>query len=320
MGKSLEALIIGGLGMVGVHLYKAYKARGCNVVVIDNCSGENLNNIKEIDSEDLVYCDIRDAAKLHDVLARYPAQCVYVLAAHFANQNSVDFPVTDCEVNVIGQVNIVSAISALPEAARPACLFYASSSCVYGAACDQAEDARIYPVETPYGINKFTGELYYSYLHERTGIGVVIGRLFNVYGPYERASKYRNVIPNFIHSALRGGVIGITGSGMETRDFTYAEEAVKAIISLTESGSGTLEAYNIGTGHETSIADLATRIIGLGDPGTSLEYRGRRDWDVVSRRKANLEKLTASGCYVPQANLEEGLARTVDWYRSVIEG
>lgn len=320
MGRSLEALIIGGLGLVGVNLYKAYKARGCNVTVIDNCSGDNLENLQEIDRGDFLYCDIRDAAKLRDVVARNPARYVYVLAAHFANQNSIDFPVTDCEVNVVGQLNIIAAVSALPEASRPECLFYASSSCVYGPAFDQAEGEGVYPTETPYAINKFTGELYYSYLHERTGIGVVIGRLFNVYGPYERSSKYRNVIPNFVHSALRGSVIRITGSGEETRDFTYAAEAVQSIVSLTERGIGALQVYNVGTGQETSIKDLASRIIALAGGRASLEYVGRRDWDIVSRRKANLEKLQASGCHVPRANLDESLALTVEWYRSVIDG
>ncbi len=318
MIRSLDALIIGGLGLVGVNLYKFYRGKGYNVAVIDNCSGDNLDNLKEIDARDFFFCDIRDNAKLRDVIACHPARYVYVLAAHFANQNSVDYPVTDCEINVLGQVNILSAISSLPESSRPHSLFYASSSCVYGAALAEAEGAQVYPTETPYAINKFTGELYYSYLHERTGIGIVIGRLFNVFGPHERASKYRNVIPNFVHNALQGGVITITGSGAETRDFTYVMEAVKSIVDLTENGAGALEVYNIGTGCETGIKDLASRIIELCGNSATLQYVERRDWDVVSRRKANLDKLKASGRHVPLSNMEESLALTVAWYKSVL--
>ena len=157
-------LIIGGSGLIGITLYLELIKRNQEVYVIDNLSGENSYNLNLIDKEHFIYCDIRDEKKLTQIIHDLDPQIVYSLAAHFANQKSIYFPHNDIETNIIGQLNIINAISNLKNLEK---VFYASSSSIYESKYSSNESENIYPHGSPYSINKFVGELYFKYFDKK---------------------------------------------------------------------------------------------------------------------------------------------------------
>jgi nucleoside-diphosphate-sugar epimerase len=188
--------------------------------------------------------------KLNFVINQHEFDYVFHLAAHFANQNSVDHPFSDIQTNIVGTVGLLEILKFHKSLRK---FVYASSSCVYGTASQMNEDTFIYPSETPYSINKYTAELYTQYYAHLFHVPTVSIRIFNTYGPYELAGKYRNVIPNFIEKALNGEDLVITGTGRESRDFTFVDDLIDLMIAAALSPSKDGEIYNGGTGFRTEI-------------------------------------------------------------------
>ncbi len=181
---------------------------------------------------------------------------VFHLAALFANQNSIDHPETDLMVNGMGTLRVL-LYSNRNDVDK---FIFASSGCsVYGsqAPLPLKEDFVSLHLDTPYQITKLLGELYCNFFHDYYGLPVAIGRFFNVYGPGEIPGKYRNVIPNFIYWALHGQPLPITGTGEETRDFTFVEDIVEGVLRLGVIPEAVGEAVNLASGTETKIIDLA---------------------------------------------------------------
>tara|TARA_Y100000590_G_C15461946_1_gene916786 strand:- start:2 stop:937 length:936 start_codon:yes stop_codon:yes gene_type:complete len=307
-------LIIGGSGLIGINLYLELIKRNQEAYIIDNLSGENSYNLNLIDKEHFIYCDIRDEKKLTQIIRDLNPQIVYNLAAHFANQKSIYFPHSDIETNIIGQLNIINAISKLKNLEK---VFYASSSSIYESKYFSNESEAVYPHGTPYSINKFVGELYFKYFHLRSKTPVIIGRLFNTYGPGEVSSDFRNVIPRFIHNALINSPLIISGKGKETRDFTFVGDLVNILIRLVESKNiNDFSIFNIGTGIETEIKKLSTLIIDLCDSQSEITYISSRDWDQTTKRKSNNLKLLEQ-FDLEFTPLEIGLEKTIKWYKSL---
>jgi len=138
---------------------------------------------------------------------------------------------------------------------------YASSSCLYGDSEIMSEKDYIYPHETPYAINKYTAELYVKYFAHLYKMPTISIRIFNTYGAYEMAGKYRNVIPNFINLALQNKDLIITGDGNESRDFTFVKDSAKLLILAAKSEQKSGEFFNAGRGILVKIKDLAKKII-----------------------------------------------------------
>ena len=178
------------------------------------------------------------------------------------------------------------------------------------------EDSSVYPHETPYAINKYVGELYCKYYAEIHQVPVVCARIFNSYGPGEMPGRYRNVIPNFIKKALRGEDIFITGTGEETRDFTYVSDTVDLLIKLADSTFTKAEIFNGGTGTKTSIKYLTETIIRIIDSKSKIVYTTARPWDHVKNRCSDISKSKAKLGYSPKTNFEDGLLETVKWIQS----
>lgn len=315
--KNQVIVVTGGAGAIGNSLVrKLLELDVRRIIVIDNLSSGQIEYLPKDQRIKFIHVSIENKEKLN---ASIPLDTEYIfhLAAHFANQNSVDFPISDTVSNVIGTINLLEISKKLKLKKFINC----SSSCVYGNLIEMKEDDPVYPTETPYAINKLAAELYTTYYHEQFDIPTVNLRIFNTYGPYEKAGKYRNVIPNFIDKAILGEDIKITGTGDESRDFTYVEDTVELMLLSALSSSISGEVFNGGTGHDTSIRELAELIIRITGSKSRIILSPRRKWDHVVTRKSNIDKSAEILGYSPKhgiAALEEGLVNTIDWYKKNI--
>lgn len=311
-----KVLITGGLGSIGANLVAALRANANEILIIDDCSS---NSVIQLDTQSGIrfeHCNVANSEKLGKIVRDFRPQYTFHLAAHFANQNSIDFPFSDLQTNVVGTMNLFEVVKDLGVTK----VVFASSSCVYGVTQEiMSEVDHVYPYETPYAINKFMGELYASYYAHYHNVPIVSARIFNTYGPGERPGKYRNVIPNFIKQALTNDDIVITGTGEETRDFTYVGDTVQLLMLLASSRFGRGEVFNGGTGSEVGILELAKTIIRMTNSRSKLVFKERRDWDLVKRRVANIEKARKFLGYSPQTSLEDGLAKTIPWYKELLK-
>lgn len=311
--SSATILVTGGAGAIGSHV--VHKLSSSNeVIVIDNMSSGSSSFLPKRNVQLHIF-DIRDTEKLNALFKSTKIDLVIHLAAHFANQNSVDFPSTDLNVNILGTL-------ALLELCRDyGCKFvYASSSCVYGQKTGQlSESALVDDLHTPYAISKYSAELYTKFYSDHYSVPCISLRFFNSFGPYEKPGPYRNVIPNFIAKALRGEKLVITGTGNETRDFTYVENTVNAILLAADTclrKYTNYNVFNVGTGQYTKILDLAEKIKGLTDSNSEIEITGqRRNWDHTKSRCANIDAVSQSLGYKVNVSIDEGLSRTVSWFK-----
>jgi nucleoside-diphosphate-sugar epimerase len=243
----------------------------------------------------------------------FKPEYVFHLAAHFANQNSVDHPETDLIVNGLGTLRTLEYANLIGVKR----FVFASSGCsVYGseAPLPLKEDFVSIHLDTPYQVNKLVGELYCNYFHDFFKMPVAIARFFNVYGPGEVPGKYRNVIPNFTWRAMNGRALPVTGTGEETRDFTFVEDIVDGTMRLGVMPEAIGEAVNLASEVETKVIDLAKWINELTGNKAGIAYKPRRDWDKATRRRASIEKARRLLGYQPKTVMKTGLKRVQEWF------
>jgi UDP-glucose 4-epimerase len=308
-------LITGGCGAIGSAVAHRIVADGHgSVYLLDDLSAGSHNRTS---GAEFVHCDVSNREKLRKYVRAIAPTYVVHLAAHFANQNSVDFPVSDAMTNILGTINLLETVRELGNVKK---LVYASSSCVYGKLQAMQEDASLNDFETPYAISKYSAELYVKFYARHHGLPSISIRVFNTYGPGEMPGRYRNVIPNFISSALAGTPLVITGTGDETRDFTYNDDTAALLLLAAHSDLVGGEVFNGGTGVETSVRYLAETIQRLTSSTSELQFRPRRDWDAVLARVSDTRLVSGKLGYRPSIGLEEGLRRTISWIRANIGG
>jgi UDP-glucose 4-epimerase len=305
-------LITGGAGCIGSNLTKALlKADPEKIVVLDDLSASYEWNIPK-DSKVLFTCgSVLDEEKMKRAFSFKP-HYVFHLAAHFANQNSVDHPETDLLVNSLGTLKTLEYAN-LVGVER---FVFASSGCsVYGnkAPLPLREDYVSLHLDTPYQINKLVGELYCNYFYNYYKLPVTIARYFNVYGPGEVPGRYRNVIPNFIWLAMHKKPLPITGTGEETRDFTFVEDIIDGTLKMGVLKEALGEAINLASETETRVIDLANWINELAGNEAGIVFGPRRDWDNVVKRRASIEKARRILGYEPKSDMQTGLKRTYEW-------
>lgn len=309
--ENRSVLVTGGCGAIGVNLVHRLVNEGqYSVHILDNLSSGNNDLPPNVDFTNF---DIGNNEKLAHFFSDYRPRYIYHLAAHFANQNSVDHPLSDTEGNIIGLINILELQKSNANLEK---FVFASSSCVYGNSEFMSEDDEVSPYDTPYAINKYAGELYCKYYADIHNLPVVSARIFNNFGPGELPGPYRNVIPNFILKALHDEDIPITGTGDETRDFNYVDNTVDLLVRLAESEYRSAEIFNSGTGKGTSIRDLAEAIIDVTNSSSIIRYTEQRGWDHVKHRRANVEKSSTLLGYEPRVDFRRELEETVAWIRS----
>lgn len=312
--KDAVVLVTGGAGAIGSNLTRTVANCGVKmVIVLDNLSSAERWNIPSLPNIMFVEGDIRDEVKLKRVFFEKP-DYVFHLAAFFANQNSVDHPETDLDVNGLGTLRLLE-YSLFTKVKR---FIYASSGCsIYGSSAPLPlrEEFMSMHLSTPYQITKMLGELYCNFFNNHYGFPVVKTRFFNSYGPGEIPGQYRNVIPNFIYWAIRGEALPITGTGEETRDFTYVEDLVDGLLRAGYYNEAIGQEFNLASGQETRIIDLANMINGIIGNKAGIKFAQKRKWDTKSRLLASVERAKSLVGYEPKTEFKEGLMSTIQWFR-----
>jgi nucleoside-diphosphate-sugar epimerase len=306
-------LITGGAGCVGSNLTrKIAELNAKKVIVLDNLSSAYEWNIRDKDNIEFVQGDILDDAALKRVFKENP-DYVFHLAAHFADQNSVDNPEKDLMVNGIGILKVLQ-YAQLIGVER---FVYSSSGCgVYGLDSKmpfEEHDISI-NLHTPYQVTKLLGELYTNYFHNLFDLPIVNARFFNVFGPGEIPGKYRNVIPNFFYWAMSGQALPITGDGSETRDWTYVEDIVDGLLAMGIRKEAIGEAINLGSGKDQRVIDMANKVNELAGNEEGIKFTPRRNWDAKTKLLSSIEKAERILDYKPKMKFEDGLTNTYQWF------
>ncbi|WFN37396.1 NAD-dependent epimerase/dehydratase family protein [Methanomicrobium antiquum] len=306
-------LVTGGAGAIGGNLVrKLIDLDTKKITILDNLSSSYEWNIPKSDKVQFIKGDILDDVKLKWVFKSKP-DIVYHLAAHFANQNSVDKPETDLMINGLGILKVLE-YAQLCDVER---FIYSSSGCgVYGLDSKmpfEEHDVSI-NLHTPYQVTKLLGELYTNYYHNLYNLPIVNARFFNSFGPGEVPGKYRNVIPNFFYWSMKGLPLPITGTGEETRDFTYVGDITDGLLAMAHYEKAIGEAFNLGASREIMIKDLASWINELTGNDAGINFKERRDWDAKSRLLSCINKAGNVLNYKPKVEFRDGLKETHQWF------
>lgn len=243
--KGVKVLITGGAGAIGSSLTGPLAELGASVTVLDDLSSAERWNMPDLPDLSFVHGSVLDEQSLKRVFFQEP-QLVFHMAALFANQNSIDHPESDLLTNGLGTLKVLQ-YSRLVGVER---VVYASSGCsVYGKSpLPLREDFLSLDLDTPYQITKMLGELYCNFFSNYYGLPTVRTRFFNSFGPGEVPGRYRNVIPNFTYWAMRRQPLPITGTGEETRDWTYVGDIVDGLLRAGVVPGAVGEAINLASG------------------------------------------------------------------------
>jgi len=282
------------------------------IFVLDNLSSSHEWNLRMDPKIQFVKGDILDEKDLAQAFHSHP-QIVYHLAAHFANQSSVDYPELDLQVNGLGILKVLEH----SQRAGVDRFVYASSGCgIYGSDTPMpfTEDYVSMDLYTPYQVTKMLGELYTNMFHNLYDLPIVNARFFNSYGPGEVPGKYRNVIPNFFYWAIQAQPLPITGSGEETRDFTYVGDIVNGLLACAAADEAVGEAINLATGREIRILDLANWVNEITRSKAGIVFKERRNWDKKNRLVASIEKARRLLHYEPRMDFKDGLRQVHRWF------
>ncbi len=309
--------VTGGAGFIGSHLCDNLVKDGNHTICIDNfftSSRTNINHLSKKDTFRFCQCDVRDFRKLCNIFKKNRVELVYHLAAVVGVKKTFEIPEEVLEVNIKGTENVLKA--ALKSGTKR--VVHISSSEVYGNPIripSKEEDPK--NIELPYAASKLIGEKYAEIYANKFGLETVSLRLFNIYGPRQRTTEYGFVVGEFITRVLNDKPPIIYGDGSQTRDFTYIDDCIRAmrLSAIVPQASG--EVLNLGTGNATTILDLAKLIIRLCQKKVSIDFQRARTSDIW-HRCADITKAHDTLMYIPQFNLEQGLAPTIEWYKQIL--
>jgi len=310
--KDKTVLVTGGAGCIGSNLTKALiRAEAAKIIILDDLSSAEKWNIPVAPNVVFIEGSILDEEMLKRAFSER-LDFVFHLAAHFANQNSVDNPETDLMVNGLGILKVLE-YARLVDVKK---FVYSSSGCgVYG--LDSKMPFEEYDISislhTPYQVTKLLGELYTNYFHNLYGLPIVNARFFNVYGPGEIPGRYRNVIPNFFWWAMQGQALPITGDGTETRDWTYVDDIINGLLAMGIKEGAIGEAINLGSGKEHKVIEMANMVNEITGNKAGVTYIERRDWDAKHRLLSSIDKAKKLLGYNPQTEFEAGLKKVYRW-------
>ncbi len=301
-----KVLVTGGAGFIGSNIVRHLVKNGIDVVVLDNFSSGFHENLRDFYDLNIIEGDIRNEKVVKRAIKG--VDTVYHLAASVGNKRSIDFPLTDAQINVIGTINILEA--ARKEGVSK--IVTSSSAGIFGELKSlPIRENHVIEPDTPYGCTKLAKEklcLSYAKLYD---IEAICLRYFNVYGPNQRFDTYGNVIPIFIHKVLHNEPIIIYGDGNQTRDFIYVDDVVQANIKAGKS-SGVNGAFNIGSGKSISINDLVGIIQKNLNGKGRIKYKSKRAGDVLhSLADINLARQLIH--FDPKVDIDEGIVRYIEW-------
>ncbi|TSC88601.1 MAG: Uncharacterized protein G01um10147_97 [Microgenomates group bacterium Gr01-1014_7] len=303
----MNILVTGGAGFIGSNVTKLLLDEGHSVTVVDNLSKGHKENIDQ--RATFVQADLLDQPKLEEILPETDA--VIHMASLIEVGESVKKPVEFSENNIIGTVKLLEAMKNTGVKK----IIFSSSACVYGTPSKLpiTEDDPLGEQENPYGITKVTMEEFCILYHSLFNFDVIILRYFNPYGPGELHQPETHAIPNFIKAVLSKNPIPLFWKGEQIRDFIYIDDLAYAhILPLNLSG---LHIYNVGTELGVKVINLVNTIFKLVGYETPINHKGEREGD-VSSLVASSEKIKKELGWKAEINLEEGLRKTIDFYRS----
>ncbi len=303
----MKILVTGGAGFIGSHVCDAFLQAGHEVVALDNLSSGRKENLDP--RVRLAELDIRGAEAARFVLSERP-DVVCHLAAQMDVRRSVEDPRFDAETNVLGMLNLLEAAR---QAGVKKILFSSTGGAIYGEQDEfpAKEDHPTRPV-SPYGVSKAAGELYLGYYRAQYGLRSVALRYANVYGPRQNPHGEAGVVAIFSQRLVEGRPCTVYGTGEQTRDFVFGPEVARA--NLLAFQSDFVGPVNVGTGVETDINrvyELLAKAAGSSAPAQHAEAKpGEQMRSVIDNRLAK----RVLG-WEPKVALEEGLARTVAFFR-----
>lgn len=299
-------LVTGGAGFIGSHVVDAFIEAGHEVAVLDNLSSGKRENVAE--GVKFYEGDITDKPFVDKVFGEFRPDIVSHLAAQISVNRSVREPYFDAEQNILGSINLLDA-SAKSKVRR--FIFSSTGGALYGDAevIPSPEDTPIVPL-APYGIAKASVEHYVRFFASEHGFDAVVLRYANVYGPRQDPHGEAGVVAIFSLKALAGKICVIFGRGDQTRDFVYVKDVAYANRAALDGKTGT---YNIGTGVETSINELAGEFIRL-NPELVIEHQNARPGEVF-RSALDVTKANADLGWSPQVGLSEGINDTYQWFK-----
>jgi len=299
-----RVLVTGGAGFVGVNLAPALATLGYQTRCYDNFSTGRLDDAKRAGFDEVVEADVLDAEALAD--AALGCERVVHLAAQCGVPASIADPVTDADVNIRGTLN---ALLAARDAGSQGFVF-ASSNAPLGDITPPAHEGMVARPTSPYGASKLAGEAYCSAFARSYGLPTTALRFSNVYGPYSYHKG--SVVAAFCKQALSGRPLVVYGDGAQTRDFVFVEDLCRGIASAVSDG-GEGGVLHLGSGVETPVIDVAGKVAERFG-GTPIEHQPSRAGD-VPRSGADISAARGRLGFAPSMTLDEGLDRTVAWFR-----
>ena len=321
-----KILVVGGAGFVGSNLVKKILAEEPReVVIVDNLLSAERANIPAHPALTFIEGSITDDGVLQKMANDF--DYVFHLATYHGNQSSMHDPLADHENNTLTTLKLYERIKDFDNLKR---VVYSSAGCTvaektYDEAEATHEDAPVsLYLDSPYQISKIIGELYSNYYFQQHRLPVVKARFQNVYGPGEilgagrwrgtPATVWRNVTPTFIYRGLKQMPLTVENQGIATRDFIFVDDIVRGLMLCATKGAPG-EVYNLASGNETSIGELAGLVNEQTRNPTPVEYLPARAWDHSGKRFGSTEKSKRELGFEPQVGLSEGLARTIEWTR-----
>jgi nucleoside-diphosphate-sugar epimerase len=304
-------LVTGGAGFIGSSLVRCLLKDGAQVRVVDDFSTglrENLEQVK--DRIELIEGDLADMR----VAQRAMGGIDFVLhqAAIPSVPRSIEDPISSHRANITATLNLLVAA----RDARVKRFVFAGSSSVYGDAetLPKVETMHENPI-SPYALTKFTAEKYCLMFHRLYGLPAVALRYFNVFGPRQNPnSQYSGVISRFVSAALGGGRPKVFGDGEQSRDFTYIDNVVSANLLSCQAAGVEGQVFNVGAGERHSLNKLLQVLGSIVGRELDPEYAPPRAGD-VRHSQADIQRARRLLGYQPQVGFEEGLRRTVAWFR-----
>lgn len=302
-----KILVTGGAGFIGSHVVEELLGREFSVVVLDDLSTGELENLPpETESLRVIVGSILDPDTVREAVVGCDA--VIHLAAIASVQASVENPILTHQVNFDGTLMLLE----YAKKAGVKRFLFASSAAVYGNATEGAvpENAPVSPL-TPYAVDKLAGEYYLGHYHRTFGVEYTAFRLFNVYGPRQSpASPYSGVISIFAANSIAGKPLKIYGDGMQTRDFVYVKDVARILATAIGNQAMSGKVINIGSGESTSLLDIIEKMGTILNKTIEVEYAGARPGD-IRHSLADIRLLCSLSCETTSTSILDGLRATI---------
>lgn len=304
----MKILITGGAGFIGSNLADKLVKDGHKVVVVDNLSTGKKENINpkvkfyKISVEDI---------SIKEIFEKERPEIVFHFAAQIDVRKSLEDPLDDAKVNILGSLNIFENCKKF----KVKKIIFASSAAVYGktSILPASEDCQTIPLY-PYGINKLVAEKYLNYYYNVYSLPFVALRFANVYGPRQNSKGETGVVAIFCDKMFSKNPLIINGDGKQTRDFIYVDDAVKAALLAMENNK--IGIYNISTGKETDINTVFETIKNESGLNCKKIYNKKAASGDLKRSCLDYSKAKEELNWLPEYNLKNGLKKTIQWFKS----